>query len=260
MHIMIFDIDGTLTHSQPAEIKTESGYHTFAYWPLLSEYFAQDALRLREAATRWDASDKGTDDDFIKSSHQMLQEGIAMFKPGVTSESMRAQAKKITTDFIKQGIIREGALEFLLTCLKQGDLCILSTGSYEDGAQGFVDALKACAPTSAWGRVLVSGAQIDWPSRKVIHANIAKNKQVGLLEVLKKQIPPITLETSNITGIFVDDPFGNDSGLCELCPSKVFVMQTHRELDLERLRESGYRLFRHWQALNAQNSALTLTG
>lgn len=225
----LFDIDGTLTYAFGDISPDRTGLPTYAFWPLLSYHFAADASTLRAAAEAWDQSDKGTGDAFIKSSHDMLQQGINLFRPGVNGAQLRIQAKAITFTLLDHGAVRMDAIAFLRQCLESGDLCILSTGSYEDGAWGFVDALlerNLLPATETQSRLWVSGAQIDWATGTVLHANIAGNKVKGLQALLAQKEHPF--DPRAITGIYVDDPTGNDDKLCELNSEKVFVIRTHK--------------------------------
>lgn len=242
--VHVFDIDGTLT---------KTGH---PYWPALSYHFAGvRADELRAIAEAWDKSDKGTGEAFIKTSHEMLEKGIKMFEGDVTGDTLRAKARELTGTFIETGIIRPGAIEFLADCINRGYICILSTGSYEDGAYGFLDALvdKGLLQSSHLERVIVSGAIIDWSSRTVTHANIGSNKIKGLHQKFLEKIgSPLSLDT--ISGIYVDDPAGNDSGLCELNPTKTYVIETERAIDKAILSAKGHSFFNDWYELGFNDS------
>lgn len=110
--------------------------------------------------------------------------------------------------------------------LEQGNLCILSTGSYYDGAVGFVDALieEGLLPGDALEKLVISGALVDWRNRTVIHANIADNKIKGLEGACLAK--GCTFVKENVVGIYVDDPEGNDSGICSLNPGVVRLIST----------------------------------
>ncbi len=133
--------------------------------------------------------------------------------------------------FIDQEIIRLDSIKHLKVALESDDLCILSTGSYTDGAIGFVEALieRNLLPKNTLEKLIISGATIDWKTRKVTHANIADNKIKGLYKSC--QLKNHAFNPEHIIGIYVDDPIGNDSGLCALKPECVHLIRTVKNKD-----------------------------
>ncbi len=230
MKIKIYDIDGTLTKVK-GDKATSDIFETYAFWPLLSYHFAEDSARLKAEAEAWDRSDKGEGQAFIQSSHDMLQRSIKQFKAGVTGINLQIHAKKITAQFIQEDILRFPGIEHLKRSLEADELCILSTGSYTEGAIGFAEACveRGLIPPDALDKLIISGAVIDWDTRTVQHANIANNKIIGLQERCRQKDYPFSSEA--IVGIYVDDPLGNDSGLCSLKPEAVCLISTVKNQD-----------------------------
>lgn len=223
--IRIYDIDGTLNYTRD-EVDDTSGFDTYAYWPLISYHFAKSPDELKAQAQAWDSSDKGTGEAFIDSSAMMLQRSIEHFKAGISADDVRARGQEITRILLKHGGVRQKAILHLRKSLEDGHICILSTGSYHDGAMGLVDELvhHGFIPEVLRSNLIVTGAQIDWPERKVVHANIAENKILSIKAALAAR--GCKLERSAIDFIAVDDPLGNDLGLCQLNPEAVYVIKT----------------------------------
>jgi hypothetical protein len=112
----------------------------------------------------------------------MLQRGLEYFGPEITGAHLREYAKDATCQFIDGDIVRLEGIAHLNASLAAGDVCILSTGSYQDGAVGFVAALmeRDLLSSDALDKLVISGAVINWNTRRVVHANIAENKIKGL--------------------------------------------------------------------------------
>ena len=127
---------------------------------------------------------------------------------------------------LKHSAVRTAGIAHLRHSLEAGHICILSTGSYLDGAYGFIDAVceEGLIPKELTDRLVITGAQIDWPSLKVIHANIANNKIKSIQSALESR--GLRLNEEEVDSIAVDDPLGNDSGLCLINPKAVRVIKT----------------------------------
>ena len=249
--LLIFDIDGTLTRVFNKNTD-KSGLPTYAFWDLITERCVsrENQKALAQLCQEWSAlTDKGTGAEFIKNSIDMLQASIDLFASDIQGKTLREHGKAITHLMIKQGIIRPGALEMFVASLDQGFVCVLSTGSYEDGALGFLDALIAArklSPAQA-NQVLVSGATIDWQTRKVLHHNVGDNKIAGLVQTLKEN--PGDFQP-RVQGVFVDDPLGNDSGLCQLLKDRphlvTVVMHENNQQNREEFKHKYYTLLEAW--------------
>lgn len=150
-----------------------------------------------------------TEKDPTGSSHRMLQRGIDMLCKNITQEHIYCFAKETTLKFITHGVIRKDAVAFLEERVRQGILCVLSTGSYQDGAIGFVDALTESGLISSTTRdsLLISGAVIDWEQKVVVHANVRDRKLIGLEKVTGHKINALK---PHIEAVYADDPWIND--------------------------------------------------
>ncbi len=236
--IEIYDIDGTLTRAH-GDIPDTTGFHTYAFWPLISQHFTKDPVDLDKMIADWDESMK-TENDPTASSHEMMQRSIDTFREGVTGEGMRAYAKKLTLYLIHHGVIRKEAIAFLEARVKQGITCILSTGSYQDGALGFVDALvqaKLISPETQ-KKLRVSGAVVDWDDRTLLHANVRDRKLIGIEIVMGKQMQELR---PHVLAVYGDDPWVNDAGILAAAPKgNGYVIATAKNTG--KSLPDGYRL------------------
>lgn len=238
MKIDIWDIDGTLTLAH-GDMKDTSGFHTYAFWPLITERFTKDLAELRKMIATWDESMK-TEKDPTQSSHDMLQRGIETFRDSISHLEIYHFAKETTLKFIQHGIVRKEAITYLEDRINQGITCILSTGSYQDGATGFADALVESGFLSlkARNQLLISGAVIDWKNKKVLHANIRDRKLIGLEKVLGMKLQDIK---PHIQAVYADDPWINDRDILSIAPrDAAYVIATSKNRDKEL--PEGYAL------------------
>lgn len=238
MKIFIFDIDGTLTKTDQ-ELLHSSGYFTHDFWHLLTNHFAENKKLVEKEITAWKKSVSHLkNQDFIHSSFEMLQKSIDHMPSSVSGIDITKKCKEITLDFIKHNIVIPKAIQFINQQANNGHLCILSTASYQDGANGFVEALYQAQLISQLARnnIIISGTTIDWNKRAVSHANIHNNKVADLnRRVLEKHGINIieSLATPEGTAldieVYADDPLGNDFGILSLAsPERRFVIPTHK--------------------------------
>jgi len=227
--IEIFDIDGTLTRVF-GDIPDKTGYGTYAFWPLITHHFTKDSATLQKMIDAWDESMK-TETDPTGSSHKMMQKGIDTFKEGVTGENVREFAKQVTHRFVRSGAVRKEAIAFLEQRVKQGVTCILSTGSYQDGALGFVDALaqEGLISKETQKALRVSGATVDWDDYLLLHANVRERKPIGIEKTMGKKLSELQ---PLVRAVYADDPWINDKGIIEMAPpGKGYVITTGKNKD-----------------------------
>ncbi|OGT06124.1 MAG: hypothetical protein A2X78_02005 [Gammaproteobacteria bacterium GWE2_37_16] len=226
MPLIIYDIDGTLTHVH-GDIQDTSGCDTYAFWPLISYHFSDNEVELRKMVADWEKS-MITENDPVGSSYKIMQAGIQTFRANTNSSSIREYAKQITELFVKHKIIHQKAISHLENSIRNGAVCLFSTGSYQDGAYGFRDGLVASGTITQEiaNQILISGAKVDWENKTLLHANVRERKIIGLEQALEKP----ALEIRNcIKAVFADDPLVNDRDILNLAPpNKAFVITTGR--------------------------------
>lgn len=226
MPLIIYDIDGTLTRSY-GDIQDTSGCETYAFWPLISYHFSENEIELRKMVADWEKS-MANESDPVGSSYKIMQAGIKTFRQDATSTSIREYAKQITELFVRHKIIHQKAISHLENSVRNGNVCVFSTGSYQDGAYGFRDGLVASGiiTQEIANQILISGAKVDWINKTLLHANVRERKIIGLEQTLKKT----TLEIRNcISAVFADDPLVNDRDILDLAPpNKAFVIATRK--------------------------------
>lgn len=252
MALRIFDVDGTLTYVF-GEIADKTGFHSYAFWDLLTYTFVISPEEVREEIKAWNESMK-TEADPTRSSHEMMQKVILKFKSEITGPDLRLRAKEITFAFVAAGVIRDSALKFLNYCLERGDICVLSTGSYLDGLHGFVDALVegGLIKSGHLANLRFSGAEINWDSRVLLHANVRERKLVGLRRCLKLED---TETLPAISGVYCDDPLINDKGIYEAVEDGCrFVIRTIKNRGIE-----GWRLW-DWESILSLTISTTPVG
>lgn len=234
MQIHIFDIDGTITRTD-ADIVKQAGYSTHAYWDLITYHFATNPTDLAGEIASWRKEVSLLDmDGFITSSADMLERSLQYLPGETTEQDIIARAQRITEDFIEHGVVDDRAVALLNAKANDGNICILSTGSYQSGAIGFLNALYEADMISpaAFENIIVSGAIVDWTKKQVKHANIHKNKIKGLNDILLERFnldlqgtldQPVDHDIE--VYVYADDPSGNDYGILTLAePERRFVI------------------------------------
>ena len=214
--IQIFDVDGTLTYNYEDLINPPKTYASFAFWNLLSTQLVSNIDTFQTALQAWELSMK-KETDVDASSFNMMEETVKYYlRKDITANTIQQHAKMITQDFIDLGIIQMVAIEYLRECLNKNIYCVLTTGSYLDGLQGFVKALETANLLPKSPYLILNGAEVSWPERKLLHANVGKFKVQKLQQSLfAKQLNPYT-----ITAVFGDDPYVNDKMILQHAPKQ----------------------------------------
>jgi hypothetical protein len=206
--VQIFDVDGTLTYNKIDWLGSTS-FESFSFWPLISNELCYEKKALQLAVRKWKANMK-IEHDADQSSFEMMQRTVEThFHNSVTGEDLVRCAQAITQQFIEQKIIQMNAIDYIRTCLENDIICVLTTGSYLDGLQGFVEVLikEGYLPKSK--NLYINGAEFDWERKVLMHANIGSHK----VTKLKSTLHGIDYK---ITAAFGDDPYVNDKGILEL--------------------------------------------
>ena len=238
MKIYIFDIDGTLTKIDPKLLKA-AGYSTHAYWDLLTFQFVQDKETLKNEIAIWRQEVASLNEEaFIISSANMMQRALSQTLHNISEQDVVSFAQKITRDFISAKVVISEAIAFLNSKAEDGHLCILSTGSYQSGAVGFLNALleEELISSTALEHIMVSGAIVDWARKQLIHANVHNNKIKGLNDLLQARrgfnLEPASINSVHEVYVYADDPDGNDFGILSLAtPKNRFVIAHEKNSD-----------------------------
>lgn len=235
MQIHIFDIDGTLTSIDP-DLIAATGYATHAYWDLLTFQFIENKQALKDEISAWRLNVAGLSNEaFITSSAEMMQLALLQTTQHISEYDIVQHAQKITQDFIKNNIVIHEAIAFLNKKAEEGHLCILSTGSYQSGAIGFLNALHEAGLISsiALDHIMVSGAIVNWEHKQLIHANVHNNKIKGLNDLLQTRfgfsLSTTPLENSHEIHVYADDPEGNDFGILSLTTPENRIVIAHEK-------------------------------
>lgn len=235
--IDIFDLDGTLTYTH-GDIEDTSGYPSYAYWVLINFHFVKDSLILQKMIMEWEELMK-SEKDPAGCSHVMMQKALEIFHDGINGQDVYLFSKEVTHRFVQHNIVRKEAIAHLKNRIQKNVLCIISTGSYEESALGFVDALVEAGWLTEKDKqfLRVSGGIIDWKKRKVMHANVCDNKLIGIANVLDLHIDDIKPHVENVYG---DDPEINDKDILALAPQgSAHVIATIKNKD--KLLPNGYK-------------------
>jgi hydroxymethylpyrimidine pyrophosphatase-like HAD family hydrolase len=219
MLIEIFDLDGTLTEEFSPVIgdKTGFGLTTYSLWNLITRELVKSKKEFDEAAENWKKHVIATKNiDKIAASKEMTEIGIGLLtKKNQNALAIRNKAAEITELFFNNGIIIATAIDYLKYRLREKVICVISTASYEEGAQGFIQGLVKCNLLNhdLADKIIVSGTKIDWHKLCVTHMNVDTYKLRGLEKTLQMDIKSIK---PYIAAVFGDDPGINDRALLEL--------------------------------------------
>jgi hypothetical protein len=226
-YIQLFDVDGTLTYNAVDMPSAQTIYPTYGYWPLLSSQLCKNKNHFRKAVKRWEKTMR-TETDPDASSFKMMALAVREhLRDDVDAEKLRQTARDITQNFIKYDILQLPALKYINRCLEKNIYCVLTTGSYLDGLRGMVDVLQDKNLLLKSDYLLLNGAEIDWSTRELTHANVGQQKVNKLFETLQdKKITPYF-----ITAAFGDDPYVNDKAILEQAPQgAAFVIKSKKNL------------------------------
>lgn len=229
--IIIFDLDGTLTDQYSTLVgdKTKTNAETYSFWRWITGRLVQDKILFDQAATAWKKTiTKDPLIDKIQSSKEMMELGLRMMRSECCNAMVIFEsAVAITQEFLKCGVVRKDAIEYLKNCLELNITCVISTASYEEGARGFVQGLVGTGLLRAdlAAKILVSGTNINWDKLEVIHMNVDTNKLHGLETALDLSLAEIK---PKIKAIFADDPLINDRALLNGLCTNSFVIRTEK--------------------------------
>lgn len=259
----IFDIDGTLT-STDSRLFQQAGYSTYAYWDLLTFSFITEPEALQNEIKSWKSVVSSLEgESFIASSAEMLQRSLAYLPSAVSEQDIINKAQEITDKFIEHGVVVRDAISVLNDRAEEGHICALSTGSYQSGAQGFLNSLVAngLVSVAALKNIHVSGAIVDWDNKRVVHANVHDNKIKGLNRLLADRFD-LNLSAQTFRGekceiditVYADDPKGNDAGILALTsPEKRFVIPHHEDSSARVVDDELGYVAKTWREIVAED-------
>lgn len=233
--VQLFDVDGTLTFNKSDAAENLPHYDTHAYWPLLTKRCCHNPVTLQKAIDEWEASMTKTPDHLKdQSSFTMMDKTLRThLRANVNAMTLQQEAKKITADFHKAGVLQIDAIMYLDQCLQKNITCALTTGSYLDGLIGMVQYLLENKLIHSKKAMLLNGAVVDWETRTLTRANVGHYKTENLMTTLDEK----AIKTPWFSRAFGDDPLINDSGILALpytCipPGQSFVIKAQRNIDL----------------------------
>ncbi len=212
----VFDIDGTIT---------KEGNDS---WLETTQAMVTDTLAFQEYLKIW--KEKKSSDPF-GASHTMMEQAIGLFPEGTTSLSVYEKAKQIAMEAIENLQVRENAISTIEEHFNQGLSIVFATTSYMEAGLSLVDALfeKGLLNQKLLKKIVVSGTEVDWATRKIIHFNMSDGKLEGVAKKLDLNLDVIE---ANIEFAYGDDPYGSDSGIIRAAKNG-FVIHTEKNSALE---------------------------
>lgn len=220
--IQIFDLDGTLT--------TEFN----PLWNSITERLVKDSTEFHARADAWKkdiTSNPAKYPDKRTASKDMTEIGLKMFREEFSnSGAVVNTAKQLSKEFLDNGVTRLLAIEYLKYSVECGDICVISTASYSEGAEGFLLGLVEAGliPQQVAEKIIISGNVIDWSTLTVTHMNVDDGKIKGLEETLKMSLEDFRKE---VVAVFGDDPAINDRAILEI-GKHGFVIPTSKNLTM----------------------------
>jgi hypothetical protein len=218
MIIKIFDLDGTLTDE----------FHPL--WNLITEELVHHPADFRAAVQQWENAKNAMDaawSEWQRASQEIAEIGISMFRQECRNDlALQTTAEKLTDMFIREGIVRLKAIEYLARSVNEKYICVISTGNYKHGAIGFIKSLvknKLLSQQEA-SLIKLSGTEVNWENLCIAHMNTGINKLLGLELCFGDSIENLK---NKIFSVFVDDPTGVDGHLLTLAKHG-FIIPTEK--------------------------------
>lgn len=214
--LRIYDIDGTITH--PGN----------DLWYLTTRALTSD-LPLFEEQWLKRKNDITSGTCPYQASYTMQLKGIQLMDLSASGEKVKNTAKQFTHSIIKQGKYYHKAITHINKSLNEGYEIAFSTTNYREGAAGFLEVLNECSlmDKTSESQINISGTEINWSNKSVIHFNMAEDKVKGLCTTLG-----INQQTlfHRVDSCYGDDPEGNDRGILNIT-SNAFVIENEKNKD-----------------------------
>ncbi|HRW66374.1 MAG TPA: hypothetical protein P5032_11625 [Candidatus Competibacter sp.] len=236
--IRIYDIDGTIT--MPG----------FDLWHLITRNLAEDTQAFDNAVNEWKAR-MSQDGCPYAESREMMKTGLRLMKSNLGYAEVYEEARKITSDILHK--IFPGAIEHVKTSIHSGFQVVFATTNYLAGGKGFISALsrEGWLDNAEATSIIVSGSNVNWETRDVIHFNMGKGKATGICSVLGYSYDKLK---EMIESSYGDDPSGNDREILRIAP-KAYVIWNDKNRHAKLLPNMQ---FANWDFINAQ--ATTFNG
>ncbi len=222
--LAVFDIDGTIT-SEGNDSWLET---TYAMVTNRNEFESCLSVWKENKAS-----------DPYGASIKMMEEAISLFKQNTSSNCVFEAACGISFKVIDDKNVRDSALDAIKKHYDEGFQIVFATTSYKEAGLSLVKALKEKELLSEeiCENIIVSGTDVDWKLRKIIHFNMSDGKLEGIAKTLG--LPTQKVKTS-IEYAYGDDPLGNDSGILKAA-SNGYVIHTNKNSTVE-LNNIGERV------------------
>src|SRR5579862_9009823 len=131
MPIEIFDLDGTLTEVD------------CSLWRLITEKLVEESTMFHsivDVLRRHVTDNPQIYPSKTAASKYITEEALKMFKyHNRNSKSVKKVAFEITLELFEKKLVRTDAIKYLEYALIKNNTCIISTGSYKEGAIGFIE-------------------------------------------------------------------------------------------------------------------------
>lgn len=214
--LAVFDIDGTIT--------TEGNDS----WLETTYAMVTDRSEFESCLEVWK---KNKASDPYGASIKMMEEAIGLFKRNTSSKCVFEAACGITLKVIDDNNVRESALNTIERHFDEGFQIVFATTSYKEAGLSLVKALKdkELLSKELCESIIVSGTEVDWTLRKILHFNMSEGKLEGIAKTLG--LPTQRVQDS-IEYAYGDDPLGNDSGILKAATNG-FIIHTKKNASIE---------------------------
>lgn len=209
--LAVFDIDGTISkEGNDSWFETTTAMVTNQ--DLFNEYL--EVWKKEKSKAPYEAS------------LTMMEQAISLFPEGVDSKEVYEKAKELSLECISNDQIRSQCIDKIKQHFSEGYKVVFATTSYYEAGLAFLDSLteKSIISQDLARSVTVSGTEVDWQKRKIIHFNMGDGKLEGVSRKLDSTSDKVS---TMIQFAYGDDPAGNDSGIISAA-NNGFIIQTKK--------------------------------
>lgn len=214
--LAVFDIDGTITQEG-----NDSWFET-------TTQMVTDTKAFEGNLATWKMNKSK---DPYGASLIMMEQAISLFPNNTDSKLVFEKARAITEEAARKNQIRKSAVAAIHKHFNEGLTVVFATTSYMEAGLAVLEVLaKSGLITEAMRKAIpVSGTEVNWDNRKIVHFNMSEGKIQGVAKVLKTEISTVK---ENILYAYGDDPLGNDSGILSAAANG-FIINTSKNLTLD---------------------------